>query len=218
MFDYQPPPDTPSDVIYTDNDILVVNKPCNLLSVPGRRPEHQDCLIGRIQKRYPEAIVVHRLDMSTSGLMIIARNREAQRQLNRQFEQRLVSKSYLAVVSGQVAEATGSIDLPLCCDWPNRPRQRVDHINGKPSQTAYKILSYDAITDSTRVELKPVTGRTHQLRVHMLALGHPILGDDLYADELALTKADRLLLHANLLEIIHPTTLKPMIFKKEAPF
>lgn len=217
MIDYRPPKTKP-EVIYTDDTILVVDKPAELLSVPGRRPEHQDCLISRLKQQYPEALIVHRLDMSTSGLMILARHDDAHRKLNRQFEQRLVGKTYLAVVSGKLDANRGRIELPLICDWPNRPRQIVDHSAGKYSQTDYRVLSYDSAADTSRIELTPLTGRTHQLRVHMQALGHPILGDDLYADEATQKKANRLLLHAGSLEIVHPTTLETMIFSKEAPF
>lgn len=217
MFDYRPP-QTELHIIYQDDALLVVDKPAELLSVPGRRPEHKDCLIGRVQKRFPEALTVHRLDMSTSGLMVLARNEAAHRWLSLQFEKRLVKKSYLSEVAGKLAQPEGHIDLPLICDWPNRPRQIVDPENGKPAQTCYRLLSYNAAYDCSRVELKPLTGRTHQLRVHMQALGHPILGDDLYADEVIMAKADRLLLHASELEFSHPTTGKTVIFHQDAPF
>lgn len=175
-------------------------------------------MISRAQHEYPDALIVHRLDMSTSGLMAIARNSSAHRNLNRQFEQRQVEKLYVAVVKGQLESLEGRIDLPLICDWPNRPRQIVDHAVGKPSRTEYRVLSYDEWEDTTRIELKPLTGRTHQLRVHMQALGHPILGDDLYADEATLNKAERLLLHASSLAFTHPETLEPMHFNLAAPF
>lgn len=212
------PPNSDAEIIYCDDDLLVVDKPAELLSVPGRRPEHQDCLISRIQKNFPEALIVHRLDMSTSGVMILARNAAAQRQLNRQFEQRLVNKTYLAVVAGQLMQTEGKIDLPLNCDWPNRPRQRVDHEQGKPAVTEFQLLSFDPSSNTSRIELQPLTGRTHQLRVHMQALGHPILGDDLYADAVSYKKAERLLLHASALALSHPLTLEPLNFTKPAPF
>ena len=217
MLDYRPPK-ADAEIIYQDDAILVVNKPANLLSVPGRRPEHQDCLIARIQQRHPEALIVHRLDMSTSGLLILARSSAVQRNLNQQFEQRLVKKTYLAIVAGRIETGRGQIDLPLICDWPNRPRQMVDYQQGKPAQTNYRLIGYDSETDTSRVELQPLTGRTHQLRVHMLALGHPILGDDLYADENALNQAERLLLHASALAIAHPVTGKTMLFNNATPF
>ncbi len=214
---YQPPPTEP-EIIFSDDSLLLVDKPAELLSVPGRRPEHQDCLIARIQQKHPEALIVHRLDMSTSGLMILARGSRVQRQLNSQFEQRLVQKTYLAVVNGRVKQEQGLIDLPLIRDWPNRPRQIVDHATGKAALTYYRVLAYDAETDRSRIELKPVTGRTHQLRVHMQSLGHPILGDDLYANELIQLKANRLMLHASALEFSHPATGEVLIFSHHAPF
>lgn len=218
MFVYQPPPHTGLNILYHDSTILVVSKPAGLLSVPGRDASCQDCMILRVQQDYPDALIVHRLDMSTSGLMVMARNKVAHRHLNRQFEQRQVQKSYLSVVNGRVTATQGQIDLPLICDWPNRPRQIVDHAVGKSAQTEYRVLSYNEAEDTTRIELKPVTGRTHQLRVHMLALGHPILGDDLYADETVMNKSDRLLLHAESLSFCHPLTLESMVFSQEAPF
>jgi tRNA pseudouridine32 synthase/23S rRNA pseudouridine746 synthase len=217
LIDYRPPQSN-TEIIHIDEDLLIVNKPAGLLTVPGRRPEHQDCLILRIQKSYPEALVVHRLDMSTSGLLIMARSSEVHRRLNRQFEQRQVKKNYLAVVTGQLEQLTGKIDLPLICDWPNRPRQIVDLAQGKPAVTWYRVLSYDNATETSRIELTPLTGRTHQLRVHLQALGHPILGDDLYAEKATLEKADRLLLHARSLEFVHPTSHEAVHFTKEAPF
>lgn len=215
---YQPPVQTELNILYSDQDILAVDKPAGLLSVPGRGPDRQDCLLSRVQQLFADALVVHRLDMSTSGVMILARNAAAQRQLSRQFELRQIKKSYLAIVSGRVDPHAGQIDLPLICDWPNRPRQIVDHSMGKPARTAYRVLSHDSATDTTRIELKPVTGRTHQLRVHMQALGHPVLGDDLYADEANRKKSARLLLHATTLELAHPTKLETMIFTRPAPF
>ena len=218
MIVYQPPPHTGLEILYHDSSILVVSKPAGLLSVPGRGAECQDCLISRVQLESPEALIVHRLDMSTSGLMVMALNSSAQRHLNRQFEQRQVEKSYLAVVCGQIEPTEGIIDLPLICDWPNRPRQIVDHDNGKPSKTHYRVRGYNSTEETTHVELKPVTGRTHQLRVHMQALGHPILGDDLYAEDDILKRADRLLLHAESLVFTHPVTLKSVAFRQQAPF
>ena len=181
------------ELIYADADLLVVNKPSGLLSVPGRGPDKQDCLIHRVQAGYPDALSVHRLDMSTSGLLLVARGASMHRELSRLFEQRKVSKRYIAVVAGRLHESAGEINLPLICDWPNRPRQKVDFEIGKPSQTRYRLLAYDAKTDSSRVELEPITGRSHQLRVHLAELGHPILGDELYGSQ---ESAPRLLLHA----------------------
>lgn len=214
------------DIIYQDKDILVLNKASGLLSVPGRLPEHQDCLQNRVQRVLPTATIVHRLDMATSGIIIMALNKPAHVFISRQFEQRKTQKSYIARVFGHVKEELGSVDLPLICDWPNRPKQKVDHENGKQSLTHYKVLSYDKIAsidtsseiDSTLVELTPITGRSHQLRVHMLALGHPILGDRLYAHEQALEVSPRLQLHAQNLSLTHPVSGEMLSFVAPCPF
>ena len=217
MLDYRPPHHKP-DILFADQSVLVVSKPAGLLSVPGRAPEHHDCLITRVQEEFSAAQIVHRLDMSTSGLMVLACTAAAHRHLSRQFEQRQVSKTYLAVTRGRVEQAAGHIDLPLICDWPNRPRQIVDHVTGKPARTDYRVLNYDRDRDVTRIELYPVTGRTHQLRVHLQQLGHPILGDDLYADPDTLSRADRLMLHASELSFRHPLHQNVMRFVDPAPF
>jgi tRNA pseudouridine32 synthase/23S rRNA pseudouridine746 synthase len=188
-------------LIYADEHLIVVNKPSGMLSVPGRGPDKQDCLIHRVQAEFPDARSVHRLDMSTSGLLLIARGPEMQRELSRLFEQRKVSKRYIAVVAGQLEAAVGEINLPLICDWPNRPRQKVDFAIGKPSQTRYRLLAFDPRSACSRVELEPITGRSHQLRVHLAECGHPILGDELYGVE---TSAPRLLLHATQLGFTLP--------------
>ena len=219
------------DIIYKDEDIVVLNKSSGLLSVPGRLPEHQDCLQNRVQRVLPTATVVHRLDMATSGIIIMALNKPAHVFISRQFEQRKTKKSYIARVYGHVKEHEGSVDLPLICDWPNRPKQKVDHENGKQSLTHYRVLSYSELNsgndsseggssenESTLVELTPVTGRSHQLRVHMLALGHPILGDRLYAHEQALTVSPRLQLHARNLSLAHPVTGELLTFVAPCPF
>ncbi len=215
-FIYQPPMHPYLDVIYQDNDIVVLNKSSGLLTVPGRLPEHQDCLQNRVQRVLPTATIVHRLDMATSGILLMALNKPAHVHISRQFEQRQTQKSYLARVYGQIEQSSGTIDLPLICDWPNRPKQKVDHERGKPSKTLYKVISQDQ--QSTLVELTPITGRSHQLRVHMLALGHPILGDRLYAHHKALTVSPRLQLHAQMLTITHPVTNKAMKFTCTSPF
>ena len=217
-FIYSPPMRPYLDIIYQDKDIVVLNKSSGLLSVPGRLPEHQDCLQNRLQRVLPTATVVHRLDMATSGIMIMALNKPAHVNISRQFEQRKTKKSYIARVFGHVKNPEGSIDLPLICDWPNRPKQKVDHENGKKSLTYYQVLSYDLPNESTLVELTPVTGRSHQLRVHMLALGHPILGDRLYAHEQALTASPRLTLHARNLSLAHPITGELLNFVAPCPF
>jgi tRNA pseudouridine32 synthase/23S rRNA pseudouridine746 synthase len=220
-FIYQPPMSPYLDIIYQDNDIVVLNKSSGLLSVPGRLPEHQDCLQNRVQRVLPSATIVHRLDMATSGLLIMALNKAAHVAISRQFEQRQTKKSYIARVFGHIKEPQGSVDLPLICDWPNRPKQKVDQENGKKSLTHYKVLKFEGTDNeelSSLVELTPITGRSHQLRVHMLALGHPILGDRLYAHDQALTVSPRLQLHAQMLTITHPTTNKTIEFTATCPF
>ena len=184
--------------------MLVLNKPSGLLSVPGRGEEKHDCLASRVALEYPDAMIVHRLDMETSGLIVMALGAAMQRALSIIFQDRQVQKTYLAVVSGCPSDETGLIDLPLITDWPNRPRQIVDHDIGKPSQTHYTRLAYDSARDASTMELKPITGRSHQLRVHMQAIGHSILGDALYADTAARQAAPRLLLHASELSLPHP--------------
>jgi tRNA pseudouridine32 synthase/23S rRNA pseudouridine746 synthase len=220
-FIYLPPMSPYLEVIYQDDDIVVVNKASGILSVPGRLAEHNDCLQTRVQRILPTATIVHRLDMATSGIMIMALNKPAHVAISRQFEQRKTKKSYLARVFGHVAQTEGSVNLPLICDWPNRPKQKVDHENGKKSLTHYHVINKSSSsTDqpTTLLELTPVTGRYHQLRVHMLALGHPILGDRLYAHDEALTMSNRLQLHALKLSLFHPTTEKPISFHAPCPF
>ncbi len=201
---YCPPPDEGLEILFIDNYLMAVNKPSGLLSVPGRGEDKQDSLISRVQLRYPEALIVHRLDMETSGILLLARDKETHRRLSRAFQERQVAKQYLAVVDGCLSESSGEVDLPLICDWPNRPLQKVCLEHGKPSLTRYQRLDYDAARDVSRVALFPVTGRSHQLRVHMLALGHAIVGDPLYACAAAQAKASRLLLHACQLSFLHP--------------
>lgn len=218
MAAYTPPPHNGLEILFRDESLLVVNKPDGLLSLPGKGAHKQDSLEVRVQQEFPQALTVHRLDMETSGLIIMALSPEVQRQLGRLFEQRMVDKTYIATVHGELREAHGEVDLPLFSDWPNRPRQMVDHANGKPSQTRYRRLSYNPEEHSSRVELTPVTGRTHQLRVHMQALGHPILGDPLYATGESLAKAPRLLLHAHTLGFTHPVTGESINIESPAPF
>lgn len=220
-FIYTPPMSPYLDIIYRDDDIIVLNKSSGLLSVPGRLPEHKDCLQNRVQRVLPTATVVHRLDMATSGIIIMALNKPAHVFISRLFEQRKTTKSYIARVFGLIKERQGSVDLPLICDWPNRPKQKVDHNNGKQSLTHYEVISYSRLTEaheSTLVKLTPVTGRSHQLRVHMLALGHPILGDRLYAHEHALAISPRLQLHAENLSLAHPASGETMTFVAPCPF
>ena len=215
---YFPPPDTGLDVRHIDADLLIVDKPSGLLSVPGRGPGMDDNLASRVQARFPEALTVHRLDMDTSGLLVMARNPEAHRALGRLFELRQVEKEYIAVVAGRVADSERSIALPLIADWPNRPRQMVDFVQGKPALTHLEVLSYDAGSDTTRVRLNPETGRSHQLRVHLQSIGHPILGDDLYAPPEILGRSPRLLLHAAMLAFSHPVSGEWLVVTSEPPF
>lgn len=210
------PPDIPLDIIHADEALLIVNKPAELLSVPGKALEHRDCLETRLRDAYPETLLVHRLDLPTSGVMVFARTKAAQRHIGMQFEKRQTRKTYVARVWGNVAEDTGHIDLPLIVDWPNKPKQMVCHENGKPSQTDWVVLARD--TNTTRMRLHPKTGRTHQLRVHMMAIGHPILGDRFYATGEAFTAADRMLLHAEELALRHPVSGEEMTFRSEVPF
>ncbi|NTV10393.1 MAG: RNA pseudouridine synthase [Zoogloea sp.] len=217
-FQYQPPAHAALDVVHADESLLVVNKPSGLLSVPGRGEGKQDCMASRVQAEFADALIVHRLDMATSGLLVMARGAAVHRQLSLLFQGREVDKRYLAVVAGRMAREGGEVDLPLVTDWPNRPRQKVDFDIGKPSLTRYRVLDYDASLDATRVELEPLTGRSHQLRVHMLSLGHPILGDDLYADDEVRARSPRLLLHAAFLAFRHPVTLAPLSFACPTPF
>ena len=215
------------DVVFVDDHLVILNKPSGLLSVPGRGEDKQDCLIARAQSQWPEALTVHRLDMATSGLMVIARGPETQRKLSHAFEIREVSKSYEAIVSGVLqaqatdpadpAERWQDIQMPVLIDWPNRPKSKVDWEHGKPSHTQWRVMG-SALGNATRVELKPITGRTHQLRLHMMAIGHAILGDALYAPPEVQALSSRLLLHARILRFKHPVTAKWMVFESKVPF
>ncbi|QBY04876.1 bifunctional tRNA pseudouridine(32) synthase/23S rRNA pseudouridine(746) synthase RluA [Thalassotalea sp. HSM 43] len=215
-FVYQPPMSPYLDIIYLDQDLLVLNKPSGLLTVPGRLAEHQDCLQTRVQRVLPTATIVHRLDMATSGIIIMALNKQSHVAISRQFEKRQTEKYYLARVYGQLQQKQGSVDLPLICDWPNRPKQMVCHERGKQALTHYKVL--DEQREYSLLELKPITGRSHQLRVHMLSLGHPILGDRLYAHASALALAERLQLHSRYYAIYHPKTGEQLEFLAPCPF
>lgn len=209
---YDPPTD-PLEILHKDEHLLIVNKPSGLLSVPGKPLEHRDCLQTRLEAAYPETLLIHRLDMETSGVMVFTRTKLAQRHLNWQFERRQVSKTYIARVEGQLEADSGEVDLPLIADWPNRPRQMVCHETGKPAQTHWRVLEREP--NATRVELTPKTGRSHQLRVHMQALGHPILGDSFYGDK---TLADRMQLHATQLGFRHPDGGAHVQFHAPVPF
>ena len=208
------PPQAPLTYIHIDDDIIIVEKPSGLLSVPGKT--EPDCLEARIKAEHPTALTVHRLDMATSGLMVFAKNPHAQRHLGLQFEKRMIKKAYIARVAGHIAQDTGDIDLPLITDWPNRPKQKVCHEQGKPSQTSWSVMEREAL--ATRVLLKPRTGRSHQLRVHMLAINHPILGDQLYAPDEAYAQAPRLQLHAHKLKLRLPTGGDWAEFECPCPF
>jgi tRNA pseudouridine32 synthase/23S rRNA pseudouridine746 synthase len=199
-------------LIYFDDSLLLVNKPAGLLAVPGRGADKQDCVSARIMKEFPDALVVHRLDMATSGLIVFARGTGMQSRLSRMFREREVQKLYVAVVAGKIGPETGEINLPLVADWPNRPLQKVDHETGRPSLTRYRVLDY--YDDTTRLELEPVTGRTHQLRVHLAAIGHSIIGDSLYGGR----AAQRLLLHACSLSFAHPLNGDALSFTSNPPF
>ena len=206
--DYNPPKDPWLDILYQDNDIIAVNKPSGMLSNPGRDPAFHDSIYARVLAEHPDSHIVHRLDMATSGLIVLALNKHAERQLKAQFRERKTEKVYYARVWGHLEQDRGTVDLPLICDWPNRPKQKVCFEDGKPSVTHYQVICRD--DNSTLVRLRPVTGRSHQLRVHMLALGHPILGDRFYAHDEARESAGRLQLHAAELSFFHPATAEPM--------
>ena len=212
---YAPAPG-PVSYIYRDAHLILIDKASGLLSVPGRGADKADCAITRVQAEHPEALTVHRLDMATSGLLLIARSKDIQRALSGQFERGEVQKSYLADVWGAPAPASGEIDLPLITDWPNRPLQKVDHDIGKPSRTLYETLVVSG--GNARLKLTPLTGRSHQLRVHLAAIGHPILGDEFYATGEALAARERLALHAARLVFAHPETGERMEFEAACPF
>ncbi len=211
---YDPPHD-PLVVLHEDHEVLLVDKPSGLLSVPGKGPDLADCLITRVQKVFPTALLVHRLDRDTSGVMIFALTPHAQRHLGLQFEKRQTKKTYVARVWGEVAEKTGTIDLPLIVDWPNRPKQMVCHETGKQAITDWRIQR--KTETETRIRLMPQTGRSHQLRVHMLAMGHPILGDPFYAEGPA-RKFSRLMLHSETFQFRHPDGGKGHRVTSKAPF
>ena len=218
MLIYNPPTHYGLTILYLDDFLLIVEKPAGLLSVPGRGEARQDCLISRVQMEYPEALIVHRLDMSTSGLMVVARGKALERALSILFQTRQVAKRYTAIVSGLLPMDSGEINLPLITDWPNRPKQMVCFARGKPSLTRYRVIAHERLTNTTQVELEPITGRSHQLRVHLQAIGHPILGDELYASETVQAQAQRLLLHASQLSFKHPITHEMLLVNSRAPF
>ncbi len=204
------------DLLYADDVMVVVSKPDNLLSVPGIGEAKKDCLVSRLQAEFPTIRIVHRLDYSTSGLLVLALNAGSHRALSIQFQERIPKKRYQALVTGRLEKEKGSIDLPLAQDWENRPCSKVDHEKGKPSLTHWTCLSRD--DTSSRVLLYPHTGRSHQLRVHMLAIGHPILGDNFYMSEEEYRKHDRLMLHADRLGLKHPVSGEWLEFESPCPF
>jgi tRNA pseudouridine32 synthase/23S rRNA pseudouridine746 synthase len=212
------------DPVYADDYLLVFDKPSGLLAVPGRGADKQDCLSERVRADFTDALIVHRLDMATSCLMLFARNPAAQSKLSRAFAAREVSKRYLAIVGGLVTDPMGNqdgwgtIDLPIIADWPNRPLRMIDPVNGKPSLTRWRVLTRDSDVQTTRLELEPLTGRSHQLRLHLREMGHPILGDTLYAPPELQARASRLLLHACALGLAHPLTGAWLSFESPAPF
>jgi tRNA pseudouridine32 synthase/23S rRNA pseudouridine746 synthase len=207
-----------AELVYLDHALIVMSKPAGLLAVPGRGPDKADCLSARLQAIHPDALIVHRLDMATSGLILLARGAEVQRRMSAAFAERRVAKTYIAVVDGLPAADAGEIDLPLSADWPNRPRQKVDIQLGKPSCTQWQVLSRDPIRGQTRLSLQPVTGRSHQLRLHLSAIGHAILGDRLYASAAVAGTAPRLLLHASRLQFNHPDHGQALDLASAPPF
>lgn len=215
-FCYTPPAHTGLDIVYQDDALVIVNKPAGLLSVPGRGEDKQDCLISRVQADLGAVLLVHRLDMDTSGLVVFARHNRAQRSMAHRFQNREVHKRYQALVSGLIAVNSGEIELPLLVDWPNRPRHAVNFKDGKPSHTLFEVLAQDDTQQTSRVLLTPVTGRTHQLRIHMQAIGHPIVGDRLYNAQNM--NDPRLCLHACQLEFRHPFRNQHLKFDSAAPF
>jgi tRNA pseudouridine32 synthase/23S rRNA pseudouridine746 synthase len=210
-FDYRPPPGDPV-VLYRDDVMIVVDKPAGLLSVPGKLEGRQDCLLSRLVAADPRVLLVHRLDCDTSGVMVFARTKAAQGDLSQQFEKRVAEKTYVARVAGEMSGEAGTVDLPIGVDWPNRPRQMVDPVHGRAAVTDWRVIG--RTPGETRVRLTPHTGRSHQLRVHMLALGHPILGDPIYAED----AAPRLMLHAETLGLRHPVEGDWRVFRSKVPF
>ena len=211
------PPTSPLDIIHIDSSIVVVNKPAGLLTVPGKPEEHSDCLLSRVRSQIFGTLLVHRLDLDTSGIIIFARTHSAQINLGKQFENRQTQKKYIAIVSGNLEKNEGTIDLPLIVDWPNRPLQKICRDTGRNAVTKFKVLGRKK-NISSLVELEPLTGRSHQLRLHMKSIGHPILGDSLYAGDEVFNASNRLNLHSLSLEIEHPKTKTRQTFLAPSPF
>ncbi|MDY6450230.1 pseudouridine synthase [Acinetobacter faecalis] len=211
------PPQEPLSIVYEDDDLVVIEKPAELLSVPGRLPEHHDSAYLRVLEKYPNAKITHRLDMATSGILMFAKHRDAEVAISKMFQARTVTKNYIALVQGKL-EGEGSVDVPLITDWENRPRQMVHFELGKSAKTLYKALEYNAEEDITRVLLTPITGRSHQLRVHMMHIGHPITGDKIYHPEPDLSSLNRMALHASYLAFKQPLSGKEVEIKGNVPF
>lgn len=215
-YDYDPPREPWLAIVHLERDFVVLDKPSGLLSVPGKDPALADSIQTRAQHRWPGSSMVHRLDKDTSGLIVVAFNKRAHAKIAMQLELRTAEKSYVARVWGDMPGESGLVDLPIATDWENKPRQRVDYERGRPAQTEWRVLLRE--NGVTRVNLHPLTGRTHQLRLHMMSLGHPVLGDQFYATGAALAAADRLQLHAEKLRFAHPATGEPVHFTSPAPF
>lgn len=211
------PPQEPLEIIYEDEDLMVVNKPAGLLSVMGRLPEHQDSAYLRILEKFPTAKVTHRLDMATSGLLMFAKHRDAEVAVSKMFQARTIKKYYIALIQGKI-QAEGSVEVPLITDWENRPRQMVHFELGKQAKTIFQLMEYDAEADQSRVCLEPVTGRSHQLRVHMMHIGHPIMGDKLYHPEPATFHLKRMALHAAYLAFQHPLKMHDIELYSDVEF
>jgi tRNA pseudouridine32 synthase / 23S rRNA pseudouridine746 synthase len=211
------PPQEPLRVVYEDDDLFVIDKPAGLLSVPGRLVEHHDSAYYRVLERFPQAKITHRLDMATSGILMFAKHRDAEVAISKMFQARVVKKHYIALVQGKIA-TTGEVNVPLMVDWENRPKQMVHLELGKPSQTLFEALSYDEQKDMSRVLLTPITGRSHQLRVHMMHIGHPIVGDEIYHPQGKFGHLGRMALHAEYLSFKHPLTGEALDLEAKAPF
>ena len=219
---YAPPADEGLDIVHRDEHLIAINKPAGLLSVPGRGADLQDCALHRVQKHFPSALLVHRLDEATSGLLVFAQSKSVQQALGAAFEARQISKAYVAWVHGLNLPADGVIDAPISVDWPQRPLRKIDFLNGKPAITRYQTLQRNERSAQTLCGLEPETGRTHQLRLHMQHLGHPIVGDRLYGNAANTTdwadSADRLMLHASQLAFMHPVSGQRVGLLSPAPF
>ncbi len=214
------PPNGPEEIIFKDSQIIVLNKPSGLLTIPGRRADHKDCLLTRVQKKYIGTLLVHRLDMDTSGIIIFARTNTAQRELSKQFEKREIKKTYLARIWGIPKHSKGTIEFPIISDINNRPKQMICYKNGKRSKTEWELKKSFSQDNNFFSDLivRPITGRSHQIRIHLSSLGYPILGDSLYAHSKAFNASSRLLLHSKTIEITHPTSYKTLKFVSDKNF